>query len=306
MVSKFKRIFDTTFKDLVRNKAISLSSIAVMSLVFLVFTTFSIFAFAAAKFLNYVETREHLEVFFNTDVEEGKILEIKTVLENTGKTAYIDYTTQEEAAAFLRERHSDNPLILGAINPEALPASLAIRAKKIDFVPELNSILESQDSEGDLIYKIGYNEDTTNLIKDLLFWVRLVGGILFGFLIIVIFLVSLIAVEVSLASRESEVSIMQLVGGGKWYIRAPFILQGTIYGIAGAAFAAITIGGLAIGFYFLKDQSPTLSFLANFFSDLDFPSINWKLIVGFFFAEVALGAVIGSANTLIAVFRRLK
>jgi len=306
MLLKFRRILNTTFKDLFRNKAISLSSIAVMSLVFLVFSIFGIFAFAATKFLNYVETREHLEVFFNTDVSEDDILEIKSVLENTGKTAYVDFTTQEEAAEFLKQRHSDNPLILGAITADALPASLAVKARKIDYVPELNSILKAQDPEGTLIYKIGYNEDTTNLLKDLLVWVKFIGAGLFSFLIVVIFLVSLITVEISIASREEEISIMQLVGGGKWYIRAPFIFGGAAYGVIGAFISSLIIVALGATFYFVKDQSPTLTFISNFFSDLAWPRMSIQLILGIFLIEMLLGGVIGSINSLIAVYRRLK
>lgn len=306
MFIKFKRILNTTFKDIERNKSISLSSTAVMSLVFLVLTIFCGFAYAAIKFLNYVETREHLEVFFNTDVSETKILETKKVLEDTGKTAYVEYTTQEQAAEFLRERHSDNPLILGAINPDSLPASLAVRAKKIDYVPELNSILEKQDPEGTLIYKIGYNEDATNLLKDLLFWVKLVGGILFTFLVIVIFLVSLITVEISITLRQDEISIMQLVGGDRWYIRAPFILEGAIYGIVGAFIATSLVVASGLVFHILKDQSPTLSFLSNFFSDLELPSLNLPVVLILFLAEMLLGGIIGGVNSLFAVFRRLR
>jgi cell division transport system permease protein len=306
MKNKVDRIFETTYKDLKRNKTMSLSSIVIMTLVFLVFSTFTISALVAAQFLNYVETREHIEVFFNTDVDEAKILEIKESLESTGKTTYVEYTTQEQAAAFLRERHSDNPLILGAINAEALPASLAIRAKKIDYVSEINSTLLSQDPNNELIYKIGYNEDTTNLIKDLLFWVRLLGAVLFVFLVGVIFLVSLIAVEISISSRIDEISIMQLVGGGKWYIRAPFILQGAVYGLAGALIAGLVLSGLGVAVHFLKDQSPTLTFLSNFFADLNLPAINWKLVLIFLGGEILLGTLTGSLNSLIAVLRRLK
>jgi cell division transport system permease protein len=305
MFLSFKRIFSTAIKDLFRNKAISLSSVSVMSLVFLVFSIFTIFAYGATKFLHYVETREHLEVFFNTNVPEEKILEIKTALESTGKTEYVEYTTQEEAAAFLRQRHSDNPLILGAINPEALPPSLAIRAKKIDYVTELNSSLKNLDPKGELIYKVGYNEDTTNLLKDLLVWIRLIGAGLFSFLIVIIFLVSLITVEMSIAARGQEISIMQLVGGGKWYIRAPFVFGGAIYGILGALISSIIIVALGGVFYLVKDQSPTLSFISNFFSDLDFPKISLPLIFAIIGIEIIAGAVIGSINSLIAVYRRL-
>lgn len=306
MFINLHRILKTTLVDIKRNKYISLSSIFVMALVFLVFSIFSLFAYAATKMLNYLETREHLEVFFNTDVAESKILEVKGTLEQTGKTAYVTYTTQEEAAEFLRQRHSDNPLILGAITPEALPASLAVRAKKIDYVPELRDILKMQDPDNTLIYKISYNEDTTNLLKDLLLWVRLVGGFLFAFLIVVIFLVSLITVEIGVSLRKEEIGIMRLVGGSKVFIRMPFILEGIIYGVVGATIAAIILAGFGIAFHFVKDQSPTLSFISQFFSDLSLPRINPVNIGLLFVLEIVAGGVVGGLNSLLAVIRHLK
>ena len=305
MLVSLKRVFKTTFVDLRRNKYITMSSISVMTLVYLVLLIFSGFAFASMKFLNYVETREHLEVFFNPQVEESSILAIKTTLEQTNKTEYISYTNQEQAAEFLRERHKDNPLILGAITPEALPASLAIRAKKIDYVPELKTILEAQDSDGSLIYKISYNEDVTSLLKDLLMWVRIFGGILFVFLIIVVFLVSLITVEISITSRKEEISIMQLVGGGKWFIRAPFILQGVFYGMMGALLASLILTGTFSILKFAQSQSPTLSFISRFFSDLEIPKIDILKISLLLLIQLVIGSLLGGVNSFVAVLRRL-
>jgi len=306
MFTNLSRIFKTTFQDLGRNKYISLSSIAVMTLVFLVFTIFILGAFGVSKFLQYVETREHLEVFFNPEVEEQEIISFKNNLEGTGKTTYVKYTSQSEAAEYLRQKHSDNPLILGAISPEKLPASLAVRAKEIEYVTELNNYLLNLDENNDLIYKISYNEDTTNVLKDLLTWVRAIGGVLFAILIIVIFLVSLISVEIGIYLRKEEISIMQLVGGGKFYIRMPFILQGMIIGSIGASLAFIIILFFGIAFYFFKDQSPTLVFLSKFFGDIDWPQITYIKILIAFFVQATLGSLVGGTNSIIAVLRHFK
>lgn len=306
MIIHLKRIFATAIKDIRRNKSITLSSVAVMTLVFMVLSIFFGFAYASSKVLHYIETREHLEVFFKIGVDENKVFEVKKELEDTAKVDYIKYTSPEEANEYLRKRHSDNPLILGVSKPEFLPASLAIRAKKIDYVSELNKKLQDIDSNGDLIDTIGFNEDSTNLLKDLLFWVRLAGVVIFIVLVAVIFLVSLITVEMSIRQREEEISIMQLVGGGQWYIRAPFIVQGALYGVAGALIAACFLLLVGLGLYFVKDQSPTLSFITNFFGDLDWPALTIPRIALIFLSEMLMGAFIGGGNSLIAVRRNLK
>jgi cell division transport system permease protein len=277
-----------------------------MTLVFLVLSIFFGFAYASGKVLSYIETREHLEVFFKIGVDEQKVFEIKKALEDTGEVAYITYTSPDEANEYLRKKHSDNPLILGVSKPEFLPASLAIRAKKIDYVSDLNNKLIELDSSGELIDTIGFNEDSTNLLKDLLFWVRLAGVIIFIVLVVVIFLVSLITVEMSINQRNEEISIMQLVGGGQWYIRAPFIVQGMIYGIAGALIASSFLLIVGTILYFVKDQSPTLSFITNFFGDLDWPTLTIPRVLLLLAAEMLLGAFIGAGNSFIAVRRNLR
>lgn len=306
MTTKLKRIFNTTIKDLLRNKSITLSSIAVMTLVFLVLSIFAGFAYTASKVLNYIETREHLEVFFYPGVEESDVLKVKSQLEETDKTVYVAYTSPEEANEFLKKRHSDNPLVLGVSKPEYLPASLAVRAKKISYVTEINNQLKELDPDNTLIDTIAFNEDSTNLLKDLLFWVKLIGVVILVVLVTVIFLVSLITVEMAITNREEEIGIMQLVGGGTWYIRAPFIIQGALYGIIGAILATTLLTGAGAIMYFLKDQSPTLSFITQFFADLDWPAITIPKVILLYIAEIFVGGMLGSINSFIAVIRNLK
>jgi len=99
---------------------------------------------------------------------------------------------------------------------------------------------------------------------------------------------------------------MQLVGGGKFYIRMPFILQGMIIGSIGASLAFIIILFFGIAFYFFKDQSPTLVFLSKFFGDIDWPQITYIKILIAFFVQATLGSLVGGTNSIIAVLRHFK
>ena len=55
-------------------------------------------------------------------------------------------------------------------------------------------------------------------------------------------------IRLAVFARRSEVEILRLVGGTRRFVRAPFVIEGAIQGVLGAAFA-VTL--LALGFHAL-------------------------------------------------------
>jgi cell division transport system permease protein len=48
-------------------------------------------------------------------------------------------------------------------------------------------------------------------------------------------------IRLAIYARRDEVSIMKLVGASNWFIRVPFLLEGMIEGVVGAALAVFTV-----------------------------------------------------------------
>jgi cell division transport system permease protein len=49
-------------------------------------------------------------------------------------------------------------------------------------------------------------------------------------------------IRMAVYARREEIAIMRLVGAGNWFIRIPFLLEGLVEGVAGAALAALIVG----------------------------------------------------------------
>ncbi|HEX8235528.1 MAG TPA: permease-like cell division protein FtsX [Abditibacteriaceae bacterium] len=54
------------------------------------------------------------------------------------------------------------------------------------------------------------------------------------------------AIRLTVFARRREIRIMELVGATSWFIRIPFLLEGILYGVAGAALAAAILSPLYV------------------------------------------------------------
>ena len=113
-------------------------------------------------------------------------------------------------------------------------------------------------------------------------------------------------VEFRTFNRSEEIGIMQLVGGSLFFIRLPFILEGTFYGIMGALISNLLLVGFGGVVYYTAATSPTMVFLNNIFGQLEWPALSVINITGAFFSTIILGAIIGTITSYIAILRYIK
>jgi len=52
------------------------------------------------------------------------------------------------------------------------------------------------------------------------------------------------AIRLTVFARRREIRIMELVGATSWFIRIPFLLEGIVYGVTGAVYAAIGVAAM--------------------------------------------------------------
>jgi cell division transport system permease protein len=160
-----------------------------------------------------------------------------------------DQAKQILSARFDREGREDITAQLpGHRNP--LPASFDVTPDDLSNLPAVRSAITPPGANGQpapinpLISDIGESRDDANTISTVSTAIRI--GLLVVSILLAIASLLLVAntIRLSIYARRREVEVMRLVGATNWFIRWPFMVEGLVCGLIGAA---VAIGLLLVG-----------------------------------------------------------
>jgi cell division transport system permease protein len=107
-------------------------------------------------------------------------------------------------------------------------------------------------------------------------------------------------IRMAIFARRREVSVMKLVGATNWFIRLPFMAEGLIQGLIGAAVAVLVVVGLY--FWLGLDKVETAANSSSLFAQM---SLGGWAVVGTCAVVVVVGVGVGVAGSAFAVRRFL-
>lgn len=187
--------------------------------------------------------------------------------------------------------------LLDGLPAEALPASIEITLRASE---------RSEGSIGQLAARLKEDRDITSveypqqwvekldLAALVVSWAKWVFG---GILFLATFFIVRSTVKLALFTRKDEVEILQLVGASEELIQAPFVIEGMIQGLTGAALAICGLWGF---YLLLQDQMVIFDGLLAPIGRLQFlPPGRVALLV-------AIGWLLGSAGSLFSLRRFIR
>lgn len=304
-----KRIIRAGFLDFWRNGFISFSSIAMM--------VFTLFVIGLAIFsgvvlqttLTQFRDKADMSVYFTVDAPQQAMDELKTSVQALPEVASVTFMTREEALAQFKERHQNDQLTLQALDElgeNPLGSVMTVKAKDITQYETIATFLRGQESaaapgQPSIIDKINYyDEEHQSALKrlsevtDSAKWI--------GFVIILIFVfttgaISFNTLRLAIYSSREEIQVMRLVGAGKGYIGAPFIVEGVLYGL---------IAGMVTLLLFYPLTWWLGGATERFFGGINIFSYYLSNFPMFFLLIVGAGVILGAIASFLAVRRYLK
>jgi cell division transport system permease protein len=223
--------------------------------------------------------------------EQQKNLE--ALLRSPAVAQYINefqFESKEDAYGHFKEQFSNSPIV-DSVAPDQLPASFRINMKDPEKYQIISETFASQPGVESVIDQRKILEQLFSVMNG----ASVVAVVIAGVMIVCAILLIATTIRLSAFSRRRETGIMRLVGASKTVIQLPFILEGVIAALIGAALASGTLW--AVSYFFLGD-------LSKQFQDTPFisPSQTLVLVPALF----ALGVILAGISSLLTLRRYLR
>ena len=218
-----------------RNLLHSLASTATISACIFLFCLFFAIIGNVRHFAMEAETTVGITVFFDESLSEDAILAIGDQIQARSEVAEMNYISAQEAwESFKTEYFGDMEELAEGFaedNPLAGSASFEIFLKDFSLQDQMVEYLNSIEG----VRKVNYSNAAAAGLNSLNRIIGAVSAVIIGVLLAVaVFLISN-TISVAAAFRKQENEIMKLIGATNDMIRAPFVVEGLLIGLVGAA-----------------------------------------------------------------------
>lgn len=232
------------FANIFRNKWYSLASIATISACLFLF---GIFYAILTNFENILKTAEEgvsVTVFFHSEADtceshmegqiptDSRIEEIGQQIAGRVEVSEVKFFSDDEVWANFGPGYFGPDYSLGfPENPLEGEDNYEVFLSDVSMQDALVTWLKSNPE----VRKVNYSEMTASTLSGVNLLIAYVSmGIIAILLAVSIFLISN-TVAIGISVRKEEINIMKYIGATDFFVRAPFVLEGMLIGLIGAA-----------------------------------------------------------------------
>jgi cell division transport system permease protein len=240
-----------------RNAAMSLAATATMMLMLLLLASFWIVQAGFLASLTYVEDKVGVVADLHDDITDAQLQDLEARLGARPEVRSITYISKDEALSRYRaERAAQGQQDLTRYLPvNPLPASLEVKLRRPDDYTAIASFLGAEP----IVATVQNIEDTTARLTAVTGFLRTFGVLLLVVIGAIVLFIVINTIRLAVLGRAEEIEVMRLVGASDAFIRWPFVFEGALVGLLGAA---LTLGILVAA------SEPLSQFMVGFFQIL--------------------------------------
>jgi len=237
-----------------RNAAMSLAATATMTLMLLLLAGFFIVQNGLLAGLQFVEQKVEVVADIRDSAATADVQALEARVAALPEVSDVAYVSKAEAlqrfrAARAAQGEEDLTAYLDA-NP--LHASLEVKLRNPTDFAAVNDTLAADPA----IERVKNITDLVNRVLTVTEFLRTAGVVILGIIAAIVLFIIINAIRLAVVARSEEIEVMRLVGASDAFIRWPFVFEGALVGLLGAA---IALGAIAAA------ADPLGTFMYDFF-----------------------------------------
>jgi cell division transport system permease protein len=276
-----------------RNAAPSFAALATVLVTMLVLGVFIPIVQATNGAANSVRSRVLVDVYLKPTASDVDAARVKRELLAVPHVQTVQFVSKQTAFA---QQSKQDPQAYQLLGSNPLPDTFHVIPDNPGNVLAVRSALTPPGPDGGTrpldpaIQTVSNKKNDTKKILEVTNLVTITAAVLTVLLTLASVLLIANTIRLSLYARRREVEVMKLVGATDWFIRWPFVIEGTVVGAAGALLAIAVLGVTKVA---LLDP------LANHWTLIAAPrTIAFTALVGVLLGAAVLVSAVGSGLSL--------
>lgn len=231
-------------------------------------------------------------VFLQPDVSQEQADAVGRELSDNPDVSDVKFVDKQQAYEEFKLLFRNSPELVDTVTPDILPASWRVVPRNTD--PNVIEAIGKQFEKKAGVMSVVFAKDTVESVMKV---TRLMQIGILGAAVVLLIAAGLLIVNTirtAMLSRRREIEVMKLVGASNWFIRVPFMLEGLIQGLLGAAGACVAVIVLNNLVESRVTEGQSLAILQNF-------SVSSSEVTGTLLFLLLVGVLVGTIGSGVAV-----
>jgi len=262
------------FAGFTRAKLAAIGSVVTITISLLFLGLFYVISDNTSRILKELRSKVEIEVFLEEPITRQRIEEIRKTLLSIEGIERVQFISKEEAAKIFKQEFGEDITSVLDFNP--LPPSFKIFLKEQYRTAQGAEAIQRKIKTIENIDEVMYRRELLEFLDrrtTTLYALGLGLGVIIG--ISAIFLVSN-TIRLTIYAKRKAIQTMKLVGASRFFIRAPFIVEGIAQGIVGG------LAATAILYYLITFATELVSHELAEFINVEPPFYGSIVLVGCF------------------------
>ena len=281
------------FHSIFTHGFMSFAAVCMIICCLLIMGSFTLVAVNAENMFSDLEAANQFTAYIDESLTQEEAKALQDDIEAVPNVARAEFMTKEQAQEEFEADYEGNELFDG------LPSDV-YRDRFHVYLDDISKLTETENAVKE-VTGVAKTKSAPEIAEGFTV-IRNIAGAVAVILVVILLAVSLfiIANTIKLATfnRREEIAIMKMCGATNWFVRAPFLVEGVILGLAGGIIAFFCQWGI----YGLITRAMMESGIFSIITTVPFGNISHVVLLVF----LLVGFAIGGGGSVMAIRKFLK